>query len=143
MMTRSIPDTTRPSLPPRRSLASLGARYHHWRQRRRRFGEVARAQALGGFDSILADLGMTRSEFDVLMTAPEDAGREFEIMAGMAGVDLQTLPPSVLRSAISTCVLCPSARACRKWLRSGIWKGGDPRCPNAALLRHGTALPPA
>jgi len=98
---------------------------------------MARVAQLGRLDPVLADIGLSRAQLDVLMTLPEDAGRQFEAMAGSARVDLNTLPPAVLRDATWTCMVCRNAAACRTWQRGGGWRGdGDSRCPNAALLRH-------
>ena len=65
------------------------------------------------------------------------AGVPFETLAAMAGVDIRQLDPAVLREAMGKCARCASRRACRRWLRTGTFQyAGDPRCPNAALLRH-------
>jgi hypothetical protein len=61
----------------------------------------------------------------------------FETLAEMAGVDVRQLDPAVLREATGICARCACRKACRRWLRTGVFKyAGDSRCPNAALLRR-------
>ena len=68
---------------------------------------------------------------------PCPAGRQFETFAKMLGSDVDRLDPAVLRDAAGTCGRCACRKACRNWLRTGVFEyAGDPRCPNAALLRH-------
>lgn len=65
------------------------------------------------------------------------SNRVFETLAEMEGVDIDRLDPAVLRNAKVACAHCAAHEACRRWLRTGIFKyAGDPRCPNAALLLH-------
>jgi len=60
----------------------------------------------------------------------------FETLAVMEGVAIRQLDPAVLREATENCARCACRKACRRWLRDGVFKfAGDPRCPNAALLR--------
>jgi Family of unknown function (DUF6455) len=64
-------------------------------------------------------------------------GRQFETLAKMLGFDIGQLDPAVLRDAAGTCARCTCRKACRRWLRTGVFEyAGDSRCPNAALLRH-------
>jgi hypothetical protein len=64
-------------------------------------------------------------------------GREFETLAKMHGVDIDQLDPVLMREAIGRCAQCSCRKACRRWLRTGVFQyRGDPRCPNAALLRR-------
>jgi uncharacterized protein YjiS (DUF1127 family) len=112
-------------------------RLRAWRQKRRWVREMRDAAALGKLDDILEDIGMTRAELDELLAAPANAGRQFEMMAELEGVDLTRLRAGVVREAIKTCSHCASRGPCERWLRTGVWKySGDPRCPNAALFRH-------
>src|SRR6266702_156943 len=68
-------------------------------------------------------------------------GREFATWAKMHGFDIGQLDPALLRAAVETCAHCSCRKARRRWLRTGVFEhAGDPRCPNAALLRHGRAL---
>jgi len=61
----------------------------------------------------------------------------FETLAELAGVDIRQLDPAVLREAAAKCARCGCRKACRRWLRTGAFNYvGDPRCPNAALLRR-------
>jgi len=61
----------------------------------------------------------------------------FETLAAMEGVDIRQLDPAVLREATEKCGRCACRKACRRWLRTGAFQhAGDPRCPNADLLRH-------
>jgi len=65
------------------------------------------------------------------------AGRQFETLAKMYGFDIGQLDPTALRDAAGTCAGCACRKACRRWLRTGVFKyAGDSRCPNARLLRH-------
>ena len=68
---------------------------------------------------------------------PCPADRIFQTLAEMEGVDLGQLDPGVLREAVERCNRCACRKACRRWLRTGVFRyAGDPRCPNMALLRH-------
>ncbi len=98
---------------------------------------MAHAAALGRLDGILNDVGLTHAELNFLIAAPADAGRQFDHLAEMEGVDVHQLAPEVLREATWKCLRCPLRRPCKHWLRAGVWDGdGDTRCPNAALLHH-------
>lgn len=108
-----------------------------WRERRRWIGEMANAAAFGRLDDVLTDVGLNRAELGYLMDGPVDAGRQFEVFARMEGLDIHRLPTGVLREAVRTCAHCHCRTACKRWLRTGVWKhDGDSRCPNAALLHH-------
>lgn len=64
-------------------------------------------------------------------------GEQFEILARMHGVDVAQMDPVVFREAKDSCADCACRKACRNWLRTGIFEySGDPRCPNTALLRQ-------
>ncbi len=130
-------DVSAPSPPPSLS-ARFAERLRLWFERRRWLGEMANASALGRFDEVIKDAGMSRADLDVMIDAPSDAGRQFEALAEAEGIDLQELDPEVLREAIAVCVRCQYRAPCKRWLRTGIWTyGKEPRCPNAALLlRH-------
>lgn len=61
--------------------------------------------------------------------------REFDTFARMRGIDVNRLNPAVLHEAREICGRCACRRACRRWLRTGVFTHpGDQRCPNAALL---------
>jgi hypothetical protein len=65
------------------------------------------------------------------------AGKQFETLAQMVETDLNRIDPAVLQEATNTCARCASRKACRRWLRTGVFAyDGDPRCPNAALLHN-------
>ncbi|MGE0258950.1 MAG: DUF6455 family protein [Alphaproteobacteria bacterium] len=126
-----------PPVPPNHFIARCAERFRGWRRKRRFIGEMRKAAALGRLDAVLADLGLSRAELDELITAPADAGREFEIMARMEGLDPDRLRPEVLRDAMRKCTRCEGRDACKHWLRTGVWRhDGDPRCPNAGLFRR-------
>ena len=117
--------------------ARVIARVRLWYERRRSSGELRHASALGRFDDALADAGMSRADLGEMMAGPADAGRQFEALAEAEGVDLSRLRPEALREAVRVCVRCPYRTPCKRWLNAGIWAyGEEPRCPNAALLRH-------
>jgi Family of unknown function (DUF6455) len=117
--------------------ARITEHWRLWRQHRRWVGEIADAASLGRLDGILNDVSMTRAELDLLIAGPADAGRQLDQMAAAEGADLRRLRPEDLRQASWTCIHCEKRAPCKRWLRCGIWDGkGDPRCPNAALLRH-------
>ena len=62
-------------------------------------------------------------------------GRQFETLTQMQGLDLNRLDPALLREAADKCANCACRKACRHWLRTGVFTyAGDPRCPNARLL---------
>ncbi|HEV2335293.1 MAG TPA: hypothetical protein VGS13_07340 [Stellaceae bacterium] len=117
--------------------ARLAERLRRWRQHRRWIGDMANAAALGSLDDTLNDVGLTRTELDTLIEAPEDAGTQFETLAEMARVDLHKLDPAVLREASWVCRRCEARAPCTGWLRTGVWRSGvDMRCPNAAIFHH-------
>lgn len=117
--------------------AQLADRWRLWRQRRRWIAEMQQAAALGRLDDLLHDVGITHAELDALIDAPADAGRQFELLAEMEHADLRQFPPEVRREAEWACIRCDCRAACKRWLNRGVWDyQGDPRCPNAGLLRH-------
>jgi hypothetical protein len=68
---------------------------------------------------------------------PCRVGQQFETLAKMNGFDTGQLDPAVLRGAARACAGCGCRKACRRWLRTGVFEyAGDSRCPNVALLRH-------
>ncbi len=124
-------------LPTHGFAARVAERLRLWRERRRWIGEMANAASLGSLDDTLHDVGMTRAELGTLIAAPPDAGRQFETLAEMARIDLHHLDSAVLREAMWVCSRCECRTPCKRWLATGIWRGGDDtRCPNAALLHH-------
>jgi hypothetical protein len=105
-------------------------RKRYWRR------EMAKAAALGSLGEILADLGMTRGELKELMAEPANAGLQFEKLAAMLANDCERLSPGAVHEAMQVCARCECRAACKRWLQTGVWRyDGDPRCPNAALLR--------
>ncbi len=124
-------------LPAHGAAARLAERWRLWRERRRWIGEMRDAAALGRLEGLLHDIGITHAELDFLIDGPADAGRQFEQLAAAEHVDLSGLAPEVLRDAMWKCIRCSCREPCKRWLESGIWDyEGDPRCPNAALLRQ-------
>ena len=68
---------------------------------------------------------------------PCPADRQFETLAKMHGFDSGEIDPTTLRDARATCARCACRKACRRWLRTGVFDyAGDSRCPNIALLRQ-------
>jgi hypothetical protein len=77
------------------------------------------------------------SSFAMPRPRPCRADRIFQTLAEMEGVDLGQLDPAVVRAAAERCKRCACRKACRRWLRTGVFHyAGDPRCPNIALLHH-------
>jgi hypothetical protein len=77
------------------------------------------------------------ANFEARRPMPCRDGRQLETWAKMQGSEIGRLDPAVLRDALGTCARCACRKACRRWLRTGVFKyAGDSRCPNAALLRH-------
>lgn len=75
--------------------------------------------------------------FPARRARPCRADRLFETLAELEAVDIAQLDAAMLRQARGTCDGCACRRACRRWLRTGVFENsGDPRCPNAALLHH-------
>jgi hypothetical protein len=75
--------------------------------------------------------------FATRRSMPCRVGQQFETLAKMLGSDIGQLDPVVLRDAAETCGRCACRKACRRWLRTGVFEyAGDSRCPNIALLRH-------
>lgn len=73
----------------------------------------------------------------VRRSMPCPAGRQFETLAKMHGIDSGKLDPTTRRDAAQKCTRCAARKACRRWLRTGDFDyAGDPRCPNIALLRR-------
>ncbi len=65
------------------------------------------------------------------------ADRVFQVWAEMQGVDVNQLGPAVLYVAVERCRRYACRKACRRWVRTGVFQyAGDPRCPNAVLLHH-------
>ena len=126
-----------PPVPSSGVVARYAERFRCWRRNRRFIAEMRKAAVLGRLDEVLTGLGLTGADLDELMKAPAEAGRQFEILARMAGIEPDRLRPEVLREALCTCTRCESGTACKRWLRTGVWRhDGDPRCPNVKLLRR-------
>jgi hypothetical protein len=65
------------------------------------------------------------------------SGKQFERFMQLQGVDREHLDPAALQKAAERCTRCACRKACRHWLRTGAFAyAGDPRCPNAGLLRN-------
>jgi hypothetical protein len=76
-------------------------------------------------------------DFATRRRMPCRVGRQFETWAKMQGFDIGQLDPTVLRDAAERCARCACRKACRRWLRTGVFEyAGDSRCPNVTLLRH-------
>ena len=64
-------------------------------------------------------------------------GKQFETFAEMQGIDIDRLDPDMLHEAAQKCTVCACRKACRRWLRTGVFEyAGDSRCPNITLLRN-------
>jgi len=96
---------------------------------------MRRAAALDGLDNVLDDIGISHAELDRMIKGPADLGTQFETMAEMAHTALSRVEPAARRQAVWVCVHCTRRVACKRWLRTGVWRdGSDMRCPNAALF---------
>jgi hypothetical protein len=62
---------------------------------------------------------------------------EIETYARMQGFDLSRIGPATLNGARQRCSGCACRKACRRWLRTGVFNySGDPRCLNRSLLEQ-------
>ena len=87
-------------------------------------------------DADLADLGLSREDFHILVSGAPGARARMEAMAARFGVTPEQIDADrgyALQLA-ETCAHCGEAAACRKALDRGMPLTGD-RCPNAPIYR--------
>lgn len=112
-------------------------RVHGWRRKQRWIGELKNAVQLGRLDDTLNNVGITRAELELIVNAPNDAGNEFGTFAELAHTAFGRLDPAARRQAAWVCIHCRRRIACKRWLRTGVWRGdgSEMLCPNAGLFR--------
>jgi hypothetical protein len=92
------------------------------------------AELGGDLDRILAEIGMTRAELDVLI---ENAPRSRMLLQSMLqrldlGKRLAMTAPQLVRSIERRCATCGSQSACEDWMTRGApGDGYRSFCPNA------------
>jgi len=80
---------------------------------------------------------MTHPDHTVRNKRPCPVGKQFEILREMQGLGPDRCEPAAQKLAAESCIHCACRKACRQWLRTGVFNyEGDPRCPNAALLHN-------
>jgi hypothetical protein len=80
---------------------------------------------------------LTHADHTVRHKRPCSAGKQFEVSREMQGLSPNQSEPAALKQAAESCIHCACRKACRHWLRTGVFDyAGDPRCPNAALLHN-------
>jgi uncharacterized protein YjiS (DUF1127 family) len=95
--------------------------------------ELAEMAAGGDFDRMLADVGISRSQIPVLLSAHPGAARRLGGAMRRIGIDPARIRAGWTLSDIEwTCTTCRSQRSCRKWLTSGAREDYRAFCPNAA-----------
>jgi len=106
------------------------------RERRRLRRELARLEALGALDGVLADVGLVRSQIGPLIAGCADSRGLLDQMLARLGVDAARLPIESQRDMTWACTTCPDRRRCREWL-SGIEETEYRTfCPNAGEIDH-------
>lgn len=109
------------------------------RKRRQLEHELAQLAAMGSLDSVLADVGLARSQLEPLIAGCDGSRDLLDQMLARLGIDAARLPVETLRDMTWTCTTCPDKRRCRKWLANGEGADFHSFCPNAAQLDQ--ALP--
>jgi len=104
------------------------------RKRRQLKRELAQLSAMGSLDSVLADVGLVRSQIEPLMAGCTGSRDQLERMLARLGIDPAQLPVETERDMTWTCTTCPDKRRCRKWLAGAGETDFHSFCPNAAQL---------
>jgi hypothetical protein len=104
------------------------------RKRRQLQRELAQLAAMGSLDGALADLGVARSQIDLLMAGCAGSSEQLDKMFARLGIDAAQLPIESQREMTLTCTACHDKRRCRKWLSVAGETESAAFCPNAALL---------
>ena len=105
------------------------------RKRRQLRLELAQLAAMGDLDTVLADVGLARSQIEPLIEGCAGARELLDRMLARLGIDAGQLTIEDLRDMTWTCTTCPDKHKCREWLAEAE-ETGDFRsfCPNAAHL---------
>ena len=104
------------------------------RKRRQLKRELAQLSAMGSLDSVLADVGLVRSQIEPLMAGCTGSRDQLGRMLARLGIDPAQLPVETERDMTWTCTTCPDKRRCRKWLAGAGETDFHSFCPNAAQL---------
>jgi uncharacterized protein YjiS (DUF1127 family) len=104
------------------------------RQRRRLRRELAQLAAMGSLDSVLADVGLNRSQIDPLVAGCAGSRDLLDQMLARLGIDPAELSVEDMRDMTWTCTTCPDKRHCRQWLADIENTDFHGFCPNAARL---------
>jgi hypothetical protein len=110
------------------------------RKRRQLERELAQLAAMGSLVSVLADVGLARSQIGPLIAGCAGSRDLLEQMLARLGIDAAQLPVETLRDMTWTCTTCPDKRHCRKWLAEGEETDFHRFCPNAAQLDQALSL---
>jgi hypothetical protein len=104
------------------------------RKRRQLERELAQLAAMGSLDSVLADVGLARSQVGPLIAGCDGSQDLLDQMLGRLGIDAAKVPVETLRDMVWTCTTCPDKRQCRRWLADSGETDFHSFCPNAAQL---------
>jgi hypothetical protein len=77
------------------------------------------------------------ANFEARRPMPCRDGRQLETWAKMQGSEIGRLDPAVLRDALGMCARCACRKACRRWLRTGVFK----YCGRFAVSERRSAAP--
>jgi uncharacterized protein DUF6455 len=106
-----------------------------WRgviERQRLRYEITALDQRGQLDTVLRDVGASRSAVNAILRVHPRAPKRLSAMLQRLGISRQQLRESgVLRDVEMTCTLCEATGKCDHWLRSGKSEGYRGFCPNA------------
>ncbi len=88
-------------------------------------------------DRTLAELGLARSQIQLVVGAYPAATEQFTQMLARIGLDTKEAPldPSTRGDLYRLCTMCTKRRRCRRWLASAAGAEGYPAfCPNAWMF---------
>jgi uncharacterized protein YjiS (DUF1127 family) len=132
-----------PETPDETWLASIGASItcfaervaqlvDDWRARERLRRELDDLSVHGELDTLLHDVGLTRSDISSLVAACPGASQRLDAMAARLGADRSVLKQAgELHEAEWRCTHCPDWRRCRSWLATAPAGMSPPTfCPN-------------
>lgn len=95
--------------------------------------EFAHLEEAGALDSVLSDVGLSRSEMPVIVENHPEAGKRLAGMLTRLGIRAAAEKRSApeMQAIQRTCLLCRASARCDRWLHGS--SHDDPRrfCPNA------------